>query len=161
MESLEDPWPEAGLTPQPIATIDRMPWAELGWELVPGGIGAEDPEDAGQDGAGGPADSPDRCSRSKQWLHADPLGLGQVRPVRHRSSSARRCGGRSGTARRRACSRPRQDMAAAGDRLVGPSPPGPAQMKIVMLDGLGQQVQQTADLGHGQRDQLVSGASPF
>jgi hypothetical protein len=34
-------------------------------------------------------------------------------------------------------------------------------MKIVMLDGLGQQVQQTADLGHGQRDQLVSGASPF
>src|ERR671929_1910650 len=113
------------------------PWAEFRWELMPGGIGAEHPEDASQHDAGGTADAADGCSGSKQRLHADPVRLPQVRPVRARSLSPRQYDGRSGSARHRTCPSPRQDMAAAGDRLGDTPPPGPAQMELAVLDGLG------------------------
>src|ERR687884_2126951 len=90
MEGLEDAGPEAGLAPQAVATVDRVPWTEVGWELMPGSIGAEHPEDAGQHSAGRSADATDRCSGSKQRLDAGPLFVRQVCPVRHRSRGARR-----------------------------------------------------------------------
>src|SRR5436190_23418154 len=78
LEGLEDAGPEASLAPQAVAAIDGVPWAELRWEFVPGGIGAQHPEDAGQDGAGGSADAADGCSGSKERLHTDPPTVGEV-----------------------------------------------------------------------------------
>jgi hypothetical protein len=161
MEGLEDAGPEAGLAPQAVAAINGVPWAELRWELVPGGVGAQHPEDAGQDRPGGSADAAGRCSWSEEWLHTDPLSLRQVRPGRHHSRSPRRCDGRGWPVTDRTCSRPREEMPATGDGLMHTPPPGPLQMKRVVRDGLTQQGQQTADLRYGERDQLVRGAPPF
>jgi hypothetical protein len=43
-------------------------------------------------------------------------------------------------------------MTTAGDGLMNTPPPGPPQMEVLLLDRFEQQVQQTADLGYGQRD---------
>jgi hypothetical protein len=160
MEGLEEAGPEAGLAPQAVAAIDRVPGAELRRELMPGSIGTEHPEDAGQDGAGGTADATGGCSGSKEWLHAGPLRLRQVRPVRHGGSGARRCDGWSGAARYRACPRSSQDVATPGDRLVSTPPPRPAQMEAALLDWVVPHPEQAAHFRYREGNQVAC-AAPF
>lgn len=51
LHGVKDLVPDAGLPPALVAGIDCLPRTEVRWHFSPGGAGADDPEDAGQDGA--------------------------------------------------------------------------------------------------------------
>ena len=78
MEGVEEAGPEAGRDPETVAAIDGAPGAEPGRERPPGGVGAEDPEHAGEHRAGVAGWAAERGAGWEERLHARPLGIGQL-----------------------------------------------------------------------------------
>ena len=154
VEHLEDLLPEAGLAPAVIASMDRLPGAELLGKIAPGGSGPPHPEHAGKHGAvivGGATRA--RLLRREQWGDARPARIGEVRN-----------GGSEGLDRERAvrgrplvC--PPCGVAAPGHRLVSTAKGRPGEPEAAAFRGLGEGEQQAADFRHRQRNPVDN--TPF
>src|SRR5688500_833229 len=116
-QGIKDALPEAGVAPQSIALVRRLPRAALLGQCATGGAGAHHPEDAGEHGAMVVTRSPPRrLLRREERLDEVPLVVGELH-------------GRHGGWQRSADERPgalalrSRSVAAGGDRLVRPAAP--------------------------------------
>ena len=95
---------------------------------------------------------PGRRLRRRQQRDAVPVAVGQPRLG---------CCGWRGSASEgqgRLAGRTPRGVVAGGDRLVGPSPPGPAEPEGLLLRSVAQREDQPAPLRHRERDQTGIGA---
>ena len=154
VERLEDLRPAAGGAPAVIATVDRLPGAEVRRQIAPGGSGARHPEHASKHGAMVvPGTTRGRLLRREQRGDARPPRVGQVTGgLAEDLDRERPCrvGLLAGAARR---------MAAPGDRLVPAAKGRPGQAEAEAFGGLGEGQQQAADFRHVSGISLA--APPF
>jgi hypothetical protein len=154
LEHLEDLLPESGVAPAVIATVDRLPGAEVRRQIAPSRSRPRYPEHAGEHGAvvmGGTTRA--GFLRREERSDARPPRLGQIGDGVVADLDGERGLGVGLLPRPPCC------VAAPGDGLVPAPKDRPGEPEAAAFRGLSERQQQAADFRDGERDQ--PGRAPF
>jgi len=153
-ENLEDLWPETGMAPVLVPSVDGVPGAEVAGHFTPSGTSAHDPEDARQELTVLLRRTTHRRRRWQERRDPIPPRIGQILIRVREGLDGRAAGGRGMRPS------PPRGVAALGHRLMAPTEGRPRQPKGPLFGRLGMREQQAAHL-RTVKGIISSGAPPF